>query len=67
MCKEVGITLIEIPYWWDKKLPSLCATIYNSRPDILKTKPTAIPIPSVIPTRKSSVNNNSNNKISISY
>ena len=26
-CKDKGITLIEIPYWWDKEKSSLMATI----------------------------------------
>jgi hypothetical protein len=29
-CVENGIALIEVPYWWDKKLPSLMATIHKS-------------------------------------
>ncbi len=33
-CKEYGITLIEIPYWWSKKENTLVATIAQSRPDI---------------------------------
>jgi hypothetical protein len=28
-CKESGITLIVVPYWWDNKLPSLMATIHQ--------------------------------------
>lgn len=34
-CKEKGITLIEIPYWWDNKLSSLISTIHLERPDLL--------------------------------
>ncbi len=33
-CKNVGITLVHIPYWWDGKLESLKATIYHHRPDL---------------------------------
>ncbi len=33
MCKELGITLIEVPYWWDNKSSSLQATLQLSRPD----------------------------------
>jgi hypothetical protein len=42
VCKDNGITLIEIPYWWDKTLPSLAATIRarigNMVPDIIDGK-----------------------------
>ncbi len=34
-CQEIGITLIEIPYWWDCKLDSLIATIRAERPELL--------------------------------
>jgi hypothetical protein len=34
MCKQLGITLIEIPYWWDSTLSSLILTIQKHRPDI---------------------------------
>ncbi len=33
-CKATGISLIEIPYWWDNKKDSLAATIKKYRPDI---------------------------------
>ena len=33
ICFENGITLIEIPYWWDKQLSSLIATIHQQRKD----------------------------------
>lgn len=26
-CNDIGITLIEIPYWWDETISSLAATI----------------------------------------
>lgn len=29
-----GITLIEIPFWWDYSLGSLAATLFKARPDI---------------------------------
>ena len=35
ICKENGITLIEIPYWWDKQLSSLIATIHQQRKDLI--------------------------------
>ena len=44
-CREKGITLIEVPYWWDKQIDSLAATVYNTRPDLMKTKPQGKPIP----------------------
>src|SRR4051812_4553646 len=37
MCKKEGITLIEIPYWWDFTKESLAATISKHRPDLLQT------------------------------
>jgi hypothetical protein len=40
-----GITLIEVPYWWDRKSESLAATIYSQRPELFTEKPTASPIP----------------------
>ena len=40
-----GITLIEVPYWWDKKISSLAATVYNQRPELFKEKPLGTPIP----------------------
>ena len=36
-CKENGITLIEIPYWWDKEKPSLMATICERKPELVGT------------------------------
>ena len=52
ICKEKGITLIEIPYWWDKSIKSLYATIYNNRPDLLSVLPTGNPIPLIPPVEK---------------
>jgi hypothetical protein len=34
-CKAHGITLIEIPYWWDFGKSSLEATIQIHRPDLI--------------------------------
>ncbi len=34
VCKSLGITLITIPYWWDKKADSVATTIYVKRPDL---------------------------------
>jgi hypothetical protein len=30
LCKEKGITLIEVPYWWDRGKESLAATIQKA-------------------------------------
>jgi hypothetical protein len=40
-----GITLITIPYWWDKKFESLAATIHARRPDLFDGTPIGTPIP----------------------
>jgi len=34
-CEKFGITLIEVPYWWDNSSNSLASIIRNSRPDLL--------------------------------
>lgn len=34
VCHNNGITLIVIPYWWDKSIQSVAATIQAVRPDI---------------------------------
>ncbi len=39
LLESKGITLIEIPYWWDKKLDSLQCTIYASKPEIFLCEP----------------------------
>jgi hypothetical protein len=31
LCRNIGITLIEVPYWWDCKKSSLAATIHLDR------------------------------------
>jgi ATP-dependent DNA ligase len=38
-----GITLIQVPYWWNKKRDSLAATIHDKRPDLLYSKGPNIP------------------------
>jgi hypothetical protein len=45
ICMDKGITIIEIPYWWDKKKESLVATIHQHRPDLIKDPGIGIPIP----------------------
>ncbi len=45
-CSEAGITLVEVPYWWDKQPSSLAASIYQLRKDlVLKCKVDEKPIP----------------------
>lgn len=34
LCKEKGISLVHIPYWWDGSLKNLLAVIYRAQPDI---------------------------------
>eukprot|EP01114_Cavostelium_apophysatum_P021810 TRINITY_DN7703_c0_g1_i1.p1 TRINITY_DN7703_c0_g1~~TRINITY_DN7703_c0_g1_i1.p1 ORF type:complete len:1057 (-),score=241.58 TRINITY_DN7703_c0_g1_i1:7-3177(-) len=34
-CEKVGITLVDIPFWWDGKADSLLATIHRARPDVV--------------------------------
>lgn len=48
-CKERGITLVEIPYWWDFEKSSLMATIHECRNDLLP-KQEGQPIPKTPPT-----------------
>jgi hypothetical protein len=50
-CEENGVTLIEIPYWWDFKKESLQATIHQHRPDIISAG-TGTPIEMTPPQRK---------------
>jgi hypothetical protein len=45
LCDQYGITLIEVPYWWNGKQDSLLATIYNHRPDVVTDPGNAQPIP----------------------
>ena len=35
-CRQNGITLVEVPYWWDFDRESLAATIHARRPDLLQ-------------------------------
>jgi len=34
LCAGAGITLLDVPYWWDGSHGSLAATIHKARPDI---------------------------------
>jgi len=59
LCDSVGITLVNIPYWWNGKINSLKATIHNIRPDIIDNKEGYLPI--------SNVQNESDSKFSLSH
>jgi hypothetical protein len=45
-----GITLIEVPFWWDRKYSSLSATVYSQRPDLFSEPPKGTPIPTSPPS-----------------
>jgi hypothetical protein len=34
VCSSAGVSLIEIPYWWDRTLDSLLTSILKVRPDV---------------------------------
>jgi len=34
-CDRFGITILEIPFWWDQRMESLTSTIHTHRPDLL--------------------------------
>jgi len=38
------VTLIEVPYWWDRTSESLAATIHQAQPSIINAPPGSIPI-----------------------
>ncbi len=33
-CSDFGITLLVVPYWWNRYLESVAKTIHVTRPDI---------------------------------
>lgn len=49
-CKEAGITLVEVPYWWDFSSESLAATINRAKPELIASE--AEPIPTTPPKEK---------------
>lgn len=49
-CQKAGISLIEIPYWWDQHKSSLLATIHKFRPDLVPAPGFGTPIPNTVPT-----------------
>jgi hypothetical protein len=46
ICRELGITLVEIPYWWLPSREGLISTIQQIRPDIPLHSLKQIPPPS---------------------
>jgi hypothetical protein len=53
LCRDNGITLVEVPYWWDRKYESLVATVYSQSPDLFRDIPKGDPIPKEEPKEKS--------------
>jgi hypothetical protein len=47
--KRMGITLIPIPFWWDRSAGSLAATILNYRLDLIDPTLAGSVIPSTMP------------------
>jgi len=37
-CKASGLTLIAVPFWWNKERPALLSAILEHRPDLFTTK-----------------------------
>jgi hypothetical protein len=50
-CQQLGITLVTVPYWWDRTKDSLAATIHLARPDLLLTYGTCPAIPTEPPLK----------------
>ncbi len=44
-CLANGITLVEVPYWWNFQKETLVATIHEVRPDLICERGLGIPIP----------------------
>jgi len=42
--------LVEVPFWWDRTVESLAATIHKVKPDLIVKPPGAEPIPLVSPS-----------------
>jgi hypothetical protein len=52
IAKGMGITLIHIPFWWDKSSESLSATLRHYRPDLdIALRPGISPIPLKMPSK----------------
>ena len=57
ICKLHGITVIDVPYWWNGSKTSLAATIKKIKPDVklaITISDSEAPIPESAPRRKSS-------------
>jgi hypothetical protein len=52
LCKENGITLVQIPHWWDRKHESLASTLWSQRPELFQKLPMGTPIPVTEPPAK---------------
>lgn len=37
LCEQMGIRLVEVPYWWDNQLETLAATVHTRYPSVLGT------------------------------
>merc|ERR1712137_9825 len=50
-CRQSGIRLMEVPYWWDNQANSLHASLYRVAPDACLHPPPelSLPIPDSIP------------------
>lgn len=48
-CFRNGITLIEVPYWWDRTTESLAATIHKQLPELVDAPPGIEPISTSCP------------------
>jgi len=51
LAQEHGIRFLAIPYWWDRKLSSLSATLYHYFPDIFPPS-NGVPISALVPFRR---------------
>lgn len=58
-CAEANITLLEVPFWWDKTKESLQSTIHKLRPDVFSKPSRAPPIPENMPLKIRHVRNRS--------
>lgn len=51
-CARAGISLIQIPYWWDEREETLAACIHHIRPDIMPDSRGGRLIPTKPPSKK---------------
>ena len=38
-CKQLGITLLIVPYWWNLRQESVAVSLYHLRPELFPTVP----------------------------